>query len=496
MNRNYLVFAVSLLFAACGGGINDSNTGSTTPPPGNSTPTSTDTAQATIPASGGSITLPSVATITFPNGSFNNNQSVTIAKTSEQSTADTFTDSASIFGVSQRIPYEIRLNTGASVPADGVEVTITVPSDFLSKVQSNEVVEVFVQVPQAGADNENLDVFTLVPSTFDATKGTVTVTLPPAVFSNQRRQDGNYELVVTLASVPATSREPLNTTNAQQSVKAQGTAQPDCPIAIGPPLIRPLEITSNFAPVRPQPVTGQPRPHEGTDFRAADGDSVIAVADGLVSSVRKSPSYGNVIEIKIASSGDPSNYGAIVRYAHLKDSSTLVQVGTLVKKGDLIAAADTTGKDLTGPHLHFEYVPNGKNFGTHQQIDPTTCIGKVSGSIQVGDNGSVADDAFLVVLDSLTLGTTTIGASNNFAVSSLNPGNHSLTVTAVTAPDNDGTLGITLSDGLTFQNGLSQVSADLTQGQTVTYTIVVPQPGTTNPNIAQKRPFLRRQDVK
>ncbi|TCD25565.1 M23 family metallopeptidase [Pedobacter psychrodurus] len=90
-------------------------------------------------------------------------------------------------------------------------------------------------------------------------------------------------------------------------------------------------------------------------------NAVIAVADGIVSSVQddfnesatvsqhKNPApdqaSGNYVSIKIAE-------GKYVFYEHLNPNSIRVKPGEKVKKGDIIAQLGFTGQS-TGPHLHF-----------------------------------------------------------------------------------------------------------------------------------------------
>jgi murein DD-endopeptidase MepM/ murein hydrolase activator NlpD len=59
--------------------------------------------------------------------------------------------------------------------------------------------------------------------------------------------------------------------------------------------------------------------------------------------------YGNMIDV------DHDN-GLTSRYAHL--SKSLVKVGDVVMKGQVIAHVGTTGRS-TGPHLHFEVREKG-----------------------------------------------------------------------------------------------------------------------------------------
>ncbi|HTJ96990.1 MAG TPA: M23 family metallopeptidase [Rhodocyclaceae bacterium] len=95
---------------------------------------------------------------------------------------------------------------------------------------------------------------------------------------------------------------------------------------------------------RLDPFTGQRAMHEGVDFPSPVGTPIYSAAAGVVINVEKHPQYGNLIEI------DHGN-DITTRYAHT--SEVFVQIGTLVKRGQKIAAVGTTGRS-TGPHLHFE----------------------------------------------------------------------------------------------------------------------------------------------
>jgi hypothetical protein len=96
------------------------------------------------------------------------------------------------------------------------------------------------------------------------------------------------------------------------------------------------------------------------------------------------------------------------------------------------------------------------------------------GSIEVRDNGPAADDAFQVSIDGRIVGQTAIGRSNELPLGNLSSGTHILGITAIVAPDNIGTYGITLRNGLTFSGGGNTRSGILPQGGSTTFTIVVP----------------------
>ncbi len=108
-------------------------------------------------------------------------------------------------------------------------------------------------------------------------------------------------------------------------------------------------ITSGYGG-RADPFGGGRGFHKGIDFHARKGDPVLAVADGVVSFSGVRSGYGNVVEV------DHGN-GYVTRYAH--NSRLGVQVGDLVRSGQEIAKAGSTGRS-TGAHVHFEVWQDGR----------------------------------------------------------------------------------------------------------------------------------------
>ena len=107
-------------------------------------------------------------------------------------------------------------------------------------------------------------------------------------------------------------------------------------------------FSSNFG-YRIDPFTGTQTFHEGIDFPADVGTSVVAAASGKVVGAGYHPQYGKIIEI------DHGN-GLLSRYAHA--SQVYVSEGDLVLRGQRVASVGSTGRS-TGPHLHFEVRLNG-----------------------------------------------------------------------------------------------------------------------------------------
>jgi len=106
-------------------------------------------------------------------------------------------------------------------------------------------------------------------------------------------------------------------------------------------------ISSGFG-TRVSPFTNEKEFHKGLDISARVGTSVIAPADGVVSSIGEAIGYGKVITVS-------HGYGLKTRYAHLNDF--LVKKGESVTRGQKIASMGNTGRS-TGPHLHYEVYLN------------------------------------------------------------------------------------------------------------------------------------------
>ena len=122
-------------------------------------------------------------------------------------------------------------------------------------------------------------------------------------------------------------------------------------------LLRPLKsnfITQKFGE-NLNPIYAQEgmKGHNGTDFRAIDGEE-IRFNDfnrGQVVHLSNSQTYGIGVTVLVKQS-DFAAYKLI--YWHLKDY--VVQMGDFLDTGDLLGHADNTGIS-TGTHLHFGLYP-------------------------------------------------------------------------------------------------------------------------------------------
>lgn len=114
--------------------------------------------------------------------------------------------------------------------------------------------------------------------------------------------------------------------------------------------------------MRTDPFNGEQRWHGGVDFAGKHGSDIIAVAAGVITWSGEKSGYGKMVEVNHSD-------GYVTRYAHNQEN--LAHLGTVVKKGDVIAKMGSSGRS-TGPHVHFEVFKNGR------VVDPATYIRRTS----------------------------------------------------------------------------------------------------------------------
>lgn len=135
-------------------------------------------------------------------------------------------------------------------------------------------------------------------------------------------------------------------------------------------------ITSYFG-YRTHPVTGQAQSfHGGIDISAGTGVPIYAARAGTVSQARMAGTYGNMILLNHGN-------GIQTRYAHLSKFS--VSAGQTVAAGQQIGLVGATGR-VTGPHLHFEVIVNGK------VVNPLSYV-KASDTAATYTGGTVASSS-------------------------------------------------------------------------------------------------------
>lgn len=126
---------------------------------------------------------------------------------------------------------------------------------------------------------------------------------------------------------------------------------------LGYPLLSRYPITSEFGR-RIDPITGAAgAQHNGMDFGAPSGTTIVAAEAGTVVTAGWVNGYGYTVVI---SHGDIWTW-----YCHMKSGSIVVSSGEKVGRGQRVGRVGSTGRS-TGPHLHFG-VYNNK---TDQWVNP------------------------------------------------------------------------------------------------------------------------------
>jgi lipoprotein NlpD len=139
--------------------------------------------------------------------------------------------------------------------------------------------------------------------------------------------------------IPGANRElPVNTIT---PVRAREDRPPPKEIPAGPKAfawpIQGATLASKFGP------RGETH-HDGIDLAAAVGTPVQAARAGRVLYSDRLRGYGNIVILE-------HEGGWATVYAHHREN--LVQVGEVVRQGDVIGSVGETGQ-TTGPNLHFE----------------------------------------------------------------------------------------------------------------------------------------------
>lgn len=115
----------------------------------------------------------------------------------------------------------------------------------------------------------------------------------------------------------------------------------------------PYRITSRFTNRRFHPLLKRYRKHEGIDYGAPAGTPVEATASGVVTRAGFAGGYGRIVELRHAG-------GIRTRYAHLSAIGPGIRPGARVNQGAVIGKVGSSGL-ATGPHLHYEFVLNGRH---------------------------------------------------------------------------------------------------------------------------------------
>jgi len=113
-----------------------------------------------------------------------------------------------------------------------------------------------------------------------------------------------------------------------------------------------FRISSSYNLRRFHPVLKRVRPHFGTDYAAAYGTPIVAVANGVVTHASRTKGNGRYVKIK---------HDAVyqTQYLHMQKFGKGIRSGVHVKQGQVIGYVGSSGL-ATGPHVCFRFWKNGK----------------------------------------------------------------------------------------------------------------------------------------
>lgn len=115
-------------------------------------------------------------------------------------------------------------------------------------------------------------------------------------------------------------------------------------------------ISSPYTMQRFHPVTGQNKPHLGTDYAAPTGTPIYSTANGVITDAKYSKYNGNYVKVK-------HNNTYTTQYLHMSKIAAGIKPGVAVEQGQVIGYVGSTGL-ATGPHVCYRFWKNGK------QVDP------------------------------------------------------------------------------------------------------------------------------
>ena len=122
------------------------------------------------------------------------------------------------------------------------------------------------------------------------------------------------------------------------------------------PIMSP-RLSSGFGKRR-HPIFRVVRHHSGLDLAAPKDSQIRSVAAGRVVFADTYAGYGNLVVVQHADQ-------VTSHYGHC--NKLLVEIGAVVKAGEIIATVGSTGNS-TGPHLHLEIRKNGKALNPRHYI--------------------------------------------------------------------------------------------------------------------------------
>lgn len=122
-------------------------------------------------------------------------------------------------------------------------------------------------------------------------------------------------------------------------------------------------ISSSYNPRRFHPILKRVKPHLGTDYAAAHGTPIQAVAAGTVTKAAYSRGNGKYVKMRHDKMYE-------TQYLHMSKFAKGIKPGVSVQQGQIIGYVGSTGL-ATGPHVCFRFWKNGRQVNhLREQLPP------------------------------------------------------------------------------------------------------------------------------
>lgn len=162
---------------------------------------------------------------------------------------------------------------------------------------------------------------------------------------------GTTKPTVTTTTTPATQPSDVAASTAPQTMEARTDNVPYESYFMYP-INEVVEKAYSAGNLVYSETMGDYRSHNGVDFQAKEGDTIKAIADGIILSVTKDELWGTAVEVD-------HGHNMIAKYCGFK--TTKVEKGAIVRQGDALGTVGLIPIEATdGSHLHLEIRIDGK----------------------------------------------------------------------------------------------------------------------------------------
>jgi hypothetical protein len=175
IRRHFLVFVQAAFLLGCSNSVANDN----------SQPPQMPAGSAIITTQGGVVTLPNVATVTFPANSFSVPTQVQISQVPTQALDEDFSGIISLFSASSVSSSSVQVSMGTSQPAGLVNVTLVAPALYTSGRPRGFQVGIMAAVENEGDMELVYPTFELVHASVDQTLSTASIDIDAGFFSRQ-----------------------------------------------------------------------------------------------------------------------------------------------------------------------------------------------------------------------------------------------------------------------------------------------------------------------